>query len=251
MCHSKQSRPPLPSRPRQGVRDSAGWLISEDGTRLMAHRAWPDSANTLSRGTGIVLLPDGRGLHQFHRGLTAHLGALGYRVIAVDYYARELGDGLREEGMDVFGPIIAGQSFPKVAADIRAAVDELAACCKTIVSLGFCYGGSHSWMQSAFDERIAGSIGFYGKPEDARPYLSQLRGPLLMLMGGADVAVPRGDAVQFDHELDRAGVEHQLVIYDGAPHSFFDSDLGCDDAVADAWEKVLSFLDARESAWAG
>jgi carboxymethylenebutenolidase len=40
------------------------------------------------------------------------------------------------------------------------------------------------------------------------------------------------------------GVEHEVEIYDGAPHSFFDRRF--DDyaeASADAWERVLAFVE--------
>ena len=37
---------------------------------------------------------------------------------------------------------------------------------------------------------------------------------------------------------------HEVVIYDGAPHSFFDRKFEeFADASADAWERVLGFLD--------
>jgi carboxymethylenebutenolidase len=47
----------------------------------------------------------------------------------------------------------------------------------------------------------------------------------------------------FDEALTAAGVEHELVTYDGAPHSFFDrSQEDFAEASADAWERVLAFL---------
>ena len=41
-------------------------------------------------------------------------------------------------------------------------------------------------------------------------------------MGGADEAIPPEDVAEFEQALERAGVEHEVVTYDGAPHSFFD-----------------------------
>ena len=41
-----------------------------------------------------------------------------------------------------------------------------------------------------------------------------------------------------------AGVEHELVVYEGAPHSFFDRRYEeYADASADAWQRVLAFVD--------
>jgi carboxymethylenebutenolidase len=44
--------------------------------------------------------------------------------------------------------------------------------------------------------------------------------------------------------LTDAGVEHELVVYDGAPHSFFDrkqEEFAAESA--DAWSRTLAFID--------
>src|SRR5436190_403670 len=46
--------------------------------------------------------------------------------------------------------------------------------------------------------------------------------------------------------LEAAGVEHELVTYEGAPHSFFDrKQEEFADASEDAWSKVLAFLESH------
>jgi carboxymethylenebutenolidase len=48
----------------------------------------------------------------------------------------------------------------------------------------------------------------------------------------------------FERALGAAGVEHEVVTYDGAPHSFFDRKHDeFADASADAWRRVLAFVD--------
>ncbi|WP_375335654.1 dienelactone hydrolase family protein [Blastococcus sp. TML/C7B] len=42
-----------------------------------------------------------------------------------------------------------------------------------VVTVGFCFGGSHSWRQSGGDLGLAGCAGFYGPSPDARPRLSR------------------------------------------------------------------------------
>ncbi len=66
-------------------------------------------------------------------------------------------------------------------------------------------------------------------------------------MGGADQGIPVEQAEAFDAALDAAGIEHDVVIYPGAPHSFFDRKFEeFADASEDAWNRVLAFL-ARHS----
>ncbi len=62
-------------------------------------------------------------------------------------------------------------------------------------------------------------------------------------MGGADPGIPVEDVRELERALQEAGVEHELVIYDGAPHSFFDRKFEeFADASADAWRRVLEFV---------
>ena len=49
---------------------------------------------------------------------------------------------------------------------------------------------------------------------------------------------------QFDARLTEAEIEHELHVYPGAPHSFFDKRYDeYADASADAWRRMLAFLE--------
>jgi carboxymethylenebutenolidase len=66
---------------------------------------------------------------------------------------------------------------------------------------------------------------------------------VLGLFGGADDGIPAEAIASFDTALDAAGVEHRLVTYPGAPHSFFDrkaTDFA--EESADAWARILGFI---------
>ena len=64
--------------------------------------------------------------------------------------------------------------------------------------------------------------------------------PILALQAGDDQNITAEDNAAFEQALTEAGVEHELVTYDGAPHSFFDrKQEEFADASADAWERVL------------
>jgi carboxymethylenebutenolidase len=73
--------------------------------------------------------------------------------------------------------------------------------------------------------------------------------PILGLFGGADTGIPPEAISEFDAALTAAGVEHELITYPGAPHSFFDrkaADFA--DAAADSWRRSLEFIAARTPA---
>ena len=72
--------------------------------------------------------------------------------------------------------------------------------------------------------------------------------PILGLMGGDDPAIPQADVEAWDEALDAAGIEHEIVVYPGAPHSFFDRKYAeFADASEDAWNRVLAFIDRYAS----
>ena len=126
-------------------------------------------------------------------------------------------------------------------------------CCAgdTCTCVGFCFGGSNSWLQAAGGHNLAGAIGFYGRPgpsfADNSPgpadRVSELKAPILGLMGGADQGIPQEQVDDFEQKLKAAGVEHEIVVYPGAPHSFFDRHYEEHaDASADAWKRCLEFV---------
>jgi carboxymethylenebutenolidase len=66
---------------------------------------------------------------------------------------------------------------------------------------------------------------------------------VLGLFGGADQAIPQEQVEEFESALSSAGVEHEIHVYPGAPHSFFDKKQ--DEFVTeseDAWRRILGFL---------
>ena len=63
-------------------------------------------------------------------------------------------------------------------------------------------------------------------------------------MGGNDPGIPIEDITAFDEALDAAGVDHEVVVYPDAPHSFFDrKQEEFAEASADAWKRVLRFIE--------
>ena len=137
-----------------------------------------------------------------------------------------------------------------VQADVRAAVEWLReAGSSSIFTVGFCFGGRNSWLAAAGGHGLAGAAGFYGHPgERESPGPTQRAGeidaPILALQAGDDQNITAELNVEFDQALTAAGVEHEIVTYPGAPHSFFDRryEEFADDS-ADAWQRVLDFIE--------
>jgi len=72
----------------------------------------------------------------------------------------------------------------------------------------------------------------------------EIEAPILALQAGADQHITAEDNAELERALRDAGVEYEVVTYDGAPHSFFDrKQEEFADASEDAWRRVLAFLE--------
>src|SRR2546423_470041 len=88
----------------------------------------------------------------------------------------------------------------------------------------------------------AGAVGFYGVPARVRDVMPQMEAPLLLLVAGTDFT-PQEEFQKFDGELTEAGVPHRMVVYEDAPHSFFDRAFAAyTDECDDAWRQILDFV---------
>jgi carboxymethylenebutenolidase len=242
MCYPNSARPPLPPILGGSTDEGEAVLTGADATRFAAYGA----RATHGTGSGIVVMPDVRGLHPFYKDLARRFAQAGVNAIAIDYFGRTAGIGDRSDDFDFMTHI--KQTTPDgIAADVAAGIAYLhspaGGGAASVFTVGFCFGGSLSWRQSAAQPGLAGAIGFYGRPANARDAIPQMRAPLLLLIAGDDRATPRDEFERFDQDLTRASVPHRMVVYEGAPHSFFDRGFEQHRAASDdAWRQMLDFI---------
>ena len=133
---------------------------------------------------------------------------------------------------------------PPRRTQLRARVERL-------YTIGFCLGGRVSLLQAATGLGLSGVIGLY--PWPVGPHRSGIPAPadeaqrfacpVLAIYGGDDAGIPAEQREAFDRALEGAGVEHRTVVYEGAPHSFFDRKAADHaDASAAAWDEILRFM---------
>jgi carboxymethylenebutenolidase len=236
MCFDLDSLPPVPVIRGAAVSHRRLELEAADGNRFAAFEAQPDEPG----GAAVVVLPDVRGLYRFYEELALRFAERGIGAVAIDYFGRTAGVDTRGDDFE-YRPHVDQTTAEGVQTDVAAAIAHLRGVgYEAVFTVGFCFGGRNSWLAAAAGHRLAGAIGFYGRPIEA----ALIEAPILALMGGADQGIPREDAEAFDEALDSAGIEHELVIYDGAPHSFFDrKQEEFAEASEDAWRRTLEFVE--------
>ena len=247
MCFELDSEPPIPVISGAAVSHDELVLEARDGNRFAAFAALPDE----SASTGVLILPDVRGLYRFYEELALRFAERGYAAIAFDYFGRTAGVAKRGDDFE-YMPHVQQTTADGVQADVGAAVEwlRMRTGVERVYTVGFCFGGRNSWLAAASGHGLAGAVGFYGRPgafQDGAPGPEQRAGemecPVLALQAGDDQNITAEDNAAFDRALTEAGVEHEVVTYDGAPHSFFDrkqEDFAA--ASQDAWSRVLAFV---------
>jgi carboxymethylenebutenolidase len=245
VCFEASARPPAPPR--------SGYFAARE--RLVL-RSDADFAATVARTTrehapGVVILPDVRGLHPYYEALAEAFADAGVHALAIDLYSRTAGAQHRDGDFD-YAPHRAAAKDAGIDADTVAALTELRRRgAGALYVLGFCFGGRAAFMQGTRDD-VAGVVGFYGWPtraeeggssplEEARA--GRFKAPVLAFYGGADEKIGAEDRQAFAEALSAAHILHETVVYDEAPHSFFDRSMdehsqACDDA----WRLMLRFF---------
>src|SRR5581483_20318 len=196
MCFPIDALPPIPPIAGAAVDSQDLVLRAADGNRFAAFAARTGQPG----GAGVVILPDVRGLFPFYEELALRFAERGINAVAFDFFGRTAGVGKRDAAFPAREH--ANQTTPAgLAADVRACVEFLRSpgggSCSSVFSLGFCFGGGHSWQQAANGHGLAGVIGFYGRPGPSQSGLSgtaqrttEFKAPVLALMGGADAGIP-------------------------------------------------------------
>ena len=255
MCFAHDASPP--DVPRDlllppvagGAAAEALELTAADGNRFAA--AMTPAAE--SRGVGVLVMPDVRGLYPFYTELTERLASAGHHAIAYDFFGRTAGPGPRDEDFD-YWPHVTESTPEHVREDGATAIAELRdrTGVVEVVVVGFCFGGAQALLAATDVELdVDGVVAFYGALDGERlgipsplELTDRMRVPVLGLYGGADQGIPVEQVREFDAALERSIVDHEITVYDDAPHSFFDrkQDEYAEEC-EDAWRRTLAFLE--------
>jgi carboxymethylenebutenolidase len=254
MCFDNDSMPPIFTQAKTQVHSVSLTLKSADGSSFSAFLAKPARPS----GEGIIVLPDMRGLYAFYEDVAVRLAEQGHAAIVLDYFGRTADTGPRD-GNFPFMKHIFQVSRKTISDDILAAANHLrtidGVATRGMFALGFCFGGRQAFFASAAHFQLNGVIGFYGAPglypngaAGPTQHSAELSAPILAIFGGADVGIPGTDVAAFDEALTKASIQHEIITYPNAPHSFFDVKYKEHaEACADAWQRTLNFIAGHQT----
>jgi carboxymethylenebutenolidase len=208
----------------------AGYLALPEGTG-----PWP----------GLIVIHEVYGLNDNMRDTARRLADEGYAALAVDLFA---GRSRTACMFRLFGGLMLNSLDHRGIHDLHAALDTLAARpdvdAARLGAIGFCMGGGLAIAWACTDDRLHAIAPFYGT--NPRPLEAARRScPVVGSYPGADFTAGAGRKLAAT--LEAAQIPHDIKIYSGARHSFFNDQGRAYDpaAAADAWQRTLTFFGAR------
>ena len=191
---------------------------------------------------GVVIIHEIQGLTDNIRDIARHFAQEGYAALAVDLFStasRAICMARVFHGM-LIRPLENG-----VVGDLQAALDFLGAHPEVdrarLGAIGFCMGGTYALQLACVSSGLRVASIFYGM--NPRPLEAVTRAcPLVGSYPEQDFTA--NAARRLEPLLEQARVAHDIKIYPGARHSFF-NDTGRRyhaEAARDAWQRTLAFF---------
>jgi carboxymethylenebutenolidase len=194
---------------------------------------------------GVVVIHEIVGLNENIKDVTRRLARAGYAALAVDLFA---GRGNRTLCMwRLMASQIRNSPQGRSVSELRAALSYLAAQPGVddarLGAVGFCLGGGYAIAWACGDERLKAIAPFYGMRTTP---LRALERSCPVVGSYPDHDFSTSTAAKLEQRLTRYGVAHDIKVYAGAQHSFFNDRYPAHYNAAaseDSWRRVLAFFD--------
>lgn len=216
-----------------------------NGGTGQGYLAVPESGN----GPGVVVIQEWWGLVDHIKELCDRFAAEGFVALAPDLYR---GESTTEP--DEAGKLMMTLNIEQAAKDMSGAVDEVAGRSHAsggVAVVGFCMGGGLALMVAAKrGDTVKAVAPFYGLIpwQGAQPDYTQMTAAVQGHYAEKDDFFNPEAVAGLERQLATAGVEHELFIYPGVDHAFFNDtrpEVYDADAAALAWSRTLDFFRSK------
>jgi len=199
-----------------------------------------------SAAPGVVVIHENRGLVEHIKDVARRLAKVGYVSLAVDLASHAGGTAKLADSAEVttlLGKTPPEQLVGMLDAGVRYLQGLPAVRRDRIGAIGFCFGGAMTWRLATVNADLRAAIPFYG-PNPPIGDVAKIKAAVLAIYGALDERVNAGIPAMRE-ALQKANVTHDIVIYPGANHAFF-NDTGpryVERAAKDAWGRALSWFE--------
>ena len=195
---------------------------------------------------GVVVIHENRGLLEHFKDIARRLAKEGYAALAVDLASHQGGTERYAADLAQVSAIL-GQTPPEQhVAALNAAVRHLQGVSGVrrdrIGAMGFCFGGGMTWRLATQHADLRAAVPFYGSNPPIAD-VSKIRAAVSAIYAARDDRINAG-IPQVREAMQTARVAHEITIYAGADHGFF-NDTGTRynrDAATAAWQQTLNWF---------
>jgi carboxymethylenebutenolidase len=231
-------------------------MVAEDDKRLKGEDiTYPGSsgemkgylvrkADAAGKLPAVIVVHENRGLNPHIRDVARRMALEGFLVLAPDLLSPLGGTPTDEDkARDLFSEL----DMARVVADGVATVAFLkgdAASNGKVGAVGFCWGGGMVNALAVAAPDLDAAVAYYGMQPKGAAEIAKIRAPLLLHYAGLDERIDAG-IPEFRKELDAAGKEYQIFIYEGVQHAFNNetSEARYNKEAADlAWGRTVAFF---------
>ena len=207
--------------------------------RLQAYLARPEGEGPFP---GVVVIHEVSGLNDNIEDISQRFADEGYVALAVDLFAN------RNRAVcmaRIIGGMLRGSPDRFGVPDLKAALGVLAeqpsVDAQRLGAIGFCMGGGFAIAWACTDDRLRAVAPYYGV--NPRP-LSAVASSCPVVGSYPEKDFTARSARRLEAELESHGVPHDVKIYAGARHSFFNDRSRAYDPAAseDSWRRTLAFF---------
>jgi len=194
---------------------------SAGDTPLNGFLAW-DAGREGTR-PGVLIVHEWWGMNDYARSRARQLAELGYTALALDLYGNGKLAEHPEDAMKFSAAVMA--DLPEAEARFEAARALLAAQPTVdptkIGVIGYCFGGGVALHMARIGADLQAVVTFHGALGSMHtPEPGTVKPRILVATGGADPFAPPEQVEALEAEMDAAGADYRVVVYEGAKHSF-------------------------------
>ena len=244
-----------------GVGRSEVGVETPDGT-MRAFLFTPDGNGSWP---AVVLFMDAMGIRPAMFEMCERLSGHGYVVLLPDMFWRAGPYGplvpaevLKDEALRgyVFGTLLAGIDAEQASRDTGACLAFLAGLRQVrpgpVGITGYCMGGRLALRAAGrFPDQVAAAAAFHPAqmateaPDSPHLVADRIKAKVLVAGADGDVHFPAEEADRLRAALDKAGVDNEVTIYQGAHHGYVPADMPAHDEAATErhWRELLDLFD--------
>ena len=226
-----------------------------NGTMLKGYVAYDDAVK--GKRPGVLVVHEWWGLNDYARKRARMLAEQGYTALALDMYGNGKMAHHPDDAKKFSSEVSQNEALAKARFEAALALlkQQKTVDAGNIGAIGYCFGGSVVLNMARIGEPLKVVESFHGGLKTSHPAEpGMVTARIASFTGEADPFIPAEQVTAFRQEMDKAGVNYQVVTYPGVVHSFTSPDadkLGKEfnlpmaydaEADKDSWSKGMALM---------